>query len=253
MAGRLLTIPKRPPVTVHAVGLMVLLLVACADGFAGETSNFNLGVRLQGMNWAVTDKDSQTDNSKKINAKAGAAGVTWQWRRKAFYLGGGLAGGTFTFDEGFKRYDGLQAVNSDGKTVIDRTEFDLVSGYQLWRPISVFVNLKAISNKWEDDYTTTYTGLGIGVNYHINFNDRFSLFGSAGLLPMAIGDSQDDEKNHIGNAKGGAAEVGGLLAVKGGNTFTIGVKSQYQKNSFDNDAEQVHATNAVQFRYYHTF
>lgn len=230
-----------------ALGLMLSNTVSAAD------VNFTVGVRPQQSNWTV----SNTDTKEHTTAGTTQAGLDLQLRVNSFYAALSSSAGIYRFDSpGPERADGVTPPSTTPKVDITRTELDLVLGYYILRNVSLFIDLKSIANKWEDDgYQTSYAGIGYGVSGNIRFNEHWGIFGSAGLMPMKISDDSGD----IGEGRGRSLEAGALLAINQNNVFTLGLKSQAHGARIDanndgiNELKQWHQVNGLVFRYYYTF
>ncbi len=236
------------------LGRLLWMIVAsgvAGDAIAADSARTSIGIRLQEFNWFTTEIRGQGSDGEKVTFGEGnVLGATWQWQQARFYLGGSAATGEINFTgTGFARPDGATATNRKGDTAIARTELDLVTGYYVWRSVSLFADLKTITNKWADDYKTNIMGLGVGANYTYSFSESWSLFGSAGLLPLKTSDNDGAQ----GDGLAGGAEINVQFAPNSRNAFALGLKNQWFEYEYSSGLKQRQAVSSGQFRYAYLF
>jgi hypothetical protein len=218
--------------------LACTMLLATGATWAGTPTQFNLGAKLHMATWS----GDNPGGGKKFEAKSGMLGLEAKLQHQRWYGGLTLLGGQFTFDEvAPTRLDGYTPPSGE-KVKIKRGEVDLVAGYYFWSRVSLFLDIKNVSNEWDaDGYKLQYTGLGLGVSGFHPLSPSWSLFGSFGLVPMNI----KAEGDKVGTATRAALNVGFLYRLSERVNFTIGVQSQSQTNDYDNGTEQTHRVGSL--------
>lgn len=209
--------------------------------------NVSLGVSLQPARWQGQNKNGGSD----FDANASQLQLNLRIRKDKLYGGLSFQGAEFDFENGApdKVVDISTPPLVDDNTTIKRGEFDLVFGYYFWPKISLFVDLKSITNDWQDaNYSTRYGGLGFGVSGYTPINKDWLFFGSLGAVNLNIKTGGTD----IGDGRGSALALGFLYRITPKNNFTISIKSQHNEYSFDQGVEQVHDIGGLVFGFSHT-
>ena len=202
------------------------------------------GARLLPSKWSGENKD--TGESFSSSATNLGVNVKVQWRE--LYGGLSLAGGEHKFDA--KDYSPARPTATrilvQDPVKINRGEFDLVVGYYVWDYISIFVDIRSKSLKWQDDYEMNYAGLGAGVTAHYNFSPKWTIFGSLGASSLNIRAKEKDvDEEDIGDGRGSAAEVGALFRLTKWINLYGTVKSQRQEYNYDNNISEIHNMGSV--------
>jgi len=209
--------------------------------FAQSPIQISLGAKIQPANWEGDNKKG----GSSFDASGGQFRLDLRLRKERFYSGLSFQGGEFEFDDGTpnKVFSNAPAAISD-KVTIERGEFDWVFGYYFWPQVSLFVDLKSITNTWKNErYSAKYSGLGIGVTGFNPINDHWILFGSLGFVKLNIESSGDK----IGDGQGSAFEIGGLYNINETINITISLKTQHNVYEFDDQSEQEHDIGGLVF------
>ena len=238
-------------------GLLVIASFITPATFAQHS--LGLGVKLLGSTWQGENEDTNTEFK---SSNGGQFGLNLVYQYKRFYTGVNFQGGEYKFkdDAPDKIYEIGKEPSDDVK--INRAEADMLVGYYFWPKVSLFLDLKSITNDWKDDdpdtenYATNFIGLGLGVSGFIPLGEKWMLFGSFGLVPNGtIRVVKGDDKGEIGNGDSGALEFGAIYHFNRNNRLNFGLKSQWQNYEFDNAArsEQRHQVGSLFIGYNYLF
>jgi hypothetical protein len=156
--------------------------------------------------WTATSGTNEYQSrSRFINLNASL-------RFQKFYTGLNLGGGEFTFTSTSPKHP--DSVATDVSAVLQRGTFDLIGGYQFWRPTSVFLGVKRMNVTWPSGDVLSWSGVGGGFRFHHGFAKRWLLHGTLGLTPVFV----DANQNLVGR--------GGITSASGGITWLIGKTMQ---------------------------
>ncbi|MGD8591621.1 MAG: hypothetical protein PVF82_02250 [Gammaproteobacteria bacterium] len=237
--------------------LAVITSLSAPVAFAQQS--LGLGAKLLGSTWKGDNVDSGTE-FESTNGSQFGFNLVYQYNR--FYTGFNFQGGEYKFkdDAPDKIYNVTKQPSRDLK--INRGEADILVGYYFWPKVSLFLDLKSITNEWNDDdpdtdnYATQFLGVGFGVSGFIPLNDNWMLFGSFGIVPGGtIRQIKGYNQGEIGNGDSGALEFGATYNFNRNNRLNFGLKSQWQNYEFDNLArsEQKHQVGSFFIGYNYLF
>jgi len=210
------------------------------------TLDLNLGARYQFTTW----DGSNNSTNRNFSTEGNMIGADFTVRYQKFYGGVSLVGGSFTFNGNAP--DRPSKPNpASASTKIDRSEFNLIAGYQIIPQFSIFVDLQNIRNDWKgENYGVEYSGLGFGVNgNHVLFH-RWIIYGSIGVIPLKI-DTIDGIR--IGDGRGVSLEFGGSYIIKDNMALSLSVKSQSREFDYTTAPDQTHDVGGLLLRYSYTF
>lgn len=231
----------------------VLLISICMPwhtAWAESSSPLSLGLGVK-LLWPAGMEIENQNTEKTVNSDSGAQlGLNLVLQKGRFYTGLNLQGGNYRFNDETPQ----QTPDEDSET-INRSEFDLLVGYYFWERISLFVDLKAINNEWQDqDYKLGFGGLGLGISGFIPLTQKWLLFGSLGFVPVA--NIEENGKN-AGDGTSAALEFGGIYNFNHRNRINFGFKAQQQTYNFDDDfnngQKQTHGLFGLFVGYNHLF
>jgi len=207
--------------------------------------NVSFGVSLQPSRWEGDNKNG----GSSFDTTATQLQLNLNISKGKYYGGLGFQGAEFDFSGGAPNKVNKTVSVQDDNATIGRGEFDLVFGYYFWSQVSLFLDLKSITNNWKgDNYSLRYEGLGFGVSGFNPINDDWTFFGSLGFINLNIRADGDA----IGDGKGSALVVGMQYKISDGNNFTISLKSQHNEYEFDQGSKQDHQIGSLVFGYSHT-
>ncbi len=218
--------------------ITALCLFAMPLAWAQSGSQYSLGAKLDFATWG----GDTPAGGKSFEAGSTLLGLTGQYRHQRWFAGLTLLGGEFQFDTVAPARPTQPLPTGSEPVTIKRSEVDLVMGYQFWRRVGLFLDLKSVGNEWVGDgYTVNYLGLGLGVNGHLPLSPAWTLFGNVGIVPMTI----EAQGEKVGRAGRGALNVGGLYRASPHVSFSVGLQAQSQTNAYDDGTEQTHALGAL--------
>lgn len=218
--------------------IMGLSLLLTPLAWAQSGSQYSLGAKLDFATWG----GDNPAGGKSFEAGSTLLGLTGQFRYQRWFAGLTLLGGDFEFTAEAPARPTRPLPAGSEPVTIKRSEVDLVLGYQFWRRVGLFLDLKSVGNEWlSDGYTVNYLGLGLGVNGHLPLSPAWTLFGNVGIVPMRI----EAEGEKVGNAGRGALNVGLLYRTGSRMGFSIGLQVQSQTNAYDDGTEQTHVLGAL--------
>ncbi len=195
-----------------------------------------VGARVQSSSWSG---DNGSGGGQDFEAEEGGQfGFNVTYRKGRFYTGMNFQGGEYEFSGGAPDRVGQNFVLSDNEATIKRGEFDWFFGYYFWDYVSLFLDIKSVTNDWQGnvDYALNYSGLGMGVTGFYPLNEDWTLYGSFGVVPLTI----KADKEEFGDGTGSAIEFGAIYRMTPQWNLTMSIKNQHQEYDFDNGSEQTH-------------
>lgn len=232
----------------RAIYLILILCLISINVQAKGDMGLSLGVKLLATNWQGNNQQSDTSFS---TTDGGQFGINLAFQKSKFYTGVSFQGGEYTFEEEAPDQVTSSATSASSNVIISRDELDLLVGYFFWEHISLFIDLKSISNQWDsNDYRQTFYGLGLGASGYWPLSKSWSLYGSVGFVPVG---QVETEGNKIGDGTSGAFEFGGGYHFDKRNRLTFGVKLQSQTYDYDSGDKTESRLNGVFVGYNHIF
>ena len=195
--------------------------------------NVSFGASVQPARWKGENLNGGTD----FETTSSQLQLNLRIRKEKIYGGLSFQGAEFEFKDGAPNKVNENVSVRDDDATIKRGEFDLVFGYYFWPKVSLFIDLKSITNDWKNDgYAVRYNGMGFGVSGYQPINADWVMFGSIGFVNLDI---RADSKS-IGDGKGSALVIGALYRINQQVNFTVSLKSQHNEYDFDEGSEQEH-------------
>lgn len=226
---------------------IISTLLCWQNAFADQ--RITLGVKLLGAGW-------QGDNGAGSNSfnsdEGGQLAFSASYNKNKFYAGISLQNGNYTFTGNAPDQFTQSARNSSSNVKIEHQELDLLAGYYFWENISLFVDIKGVSNTWSNDnYKQNFGGLGFGVSGFFPVNNNWTGFGSAGFVGR--GDVKDSSKVKVGEGRSGALEFGAIYRLAENNAINMGLKFRNYHFEYLDNSTQAYSINAVFVGYNHGF
>jgi hypothetical protein len=213
---------------------------------AAETHRFGLGAHLQLSNW----KGDNNGTSPDFEANANQLALSLRYQYGRFYSGLSLQDGSFDFTNGAPERNNKTISVATPNVTIDRGEVDLLAGYYFWPQVSLFVDIKNVTNTWRDlGYSEKVTGLGLGISGFALLPNNWIFYASFGIVPLTIETGSDT----IGDGNGASLELGTSYTINNHHHVSVGVKSQSQTYNFDNGHKQKHQLGGLVLGYNYTF
>jgi len=231
--------------------ISLTLALTLFAGISSEVSaddspvHFSFGVTVQPSRWTGDNKDGGTS----FDTTASQLQLNFRVRKDNYYGGLGFQGAKYDFTDGApNKVDKIVSIRDDDAT-IERGELDAVFGYYFWPQVSLFVDLKNITNKWKgDSYSLKYNGLGFGVSGYNPITSDWTFFGSLGFVSMNI----IADGSSIGDGKGSALVLGLQYSLTTKDSISISLKSQHNEYSFDEGSKQDHQIGGFVIGYSHS-
>ena len=226
--------------------IIPVLILFSTVSFAEAT--VSLGATLNGSTWKG---DNGSSSSEFESDEGGQFGLSINYRADQFYSGLSLQGGEYRFlDTGPTEFTSNGTLAIDNARV-EHSDFDLIFGYYFWPQISLFVDLKSATSKWQTNgYQQTFAGLGFGVSGYKILKPQWAIFGSFGFVN---GKLSDDDDSTFGDGKSSALTVGGLYTVDAKNSINFGLKLRRYDYDFDSGENQLYRLNGLFAGYTRSF
>ena len=225
---------------------LVITMLAGAPAIAEQS--ISVGVKLLGAGWSGNNGTGNTFESDKGSQFA----LNASYRLDRFYAGLNLQGGEYEFTGGAPDQFTTTGRIPASSGVIEQNDFDLLIGYYVWPRVSVFADIKAVSNNWRNNsYEQTFSGLGLGMTGFFPHNEFWTFYGAFGFV--ANGDIKDINDNIVGDGKNTALELGAVYAVDNNNHINMGIKFRDYAFTHNDGSEQDYSVNALFVGYTHTF
>jgi len=231
----------------------LLLLSLFSSAFIMHNANaehrLTIGTKLLAAGW-------QGNNgfiSSSFNSDEGAQlAFSASYQFKKLYTGISVQNGKYNFSgTGPDQFTPANRVSTNNVDV-EHQELDLIAGYYFWDRISLFADIKGVSNTWSsNDYKQNFGGLGFGVSGFIPFSDSWTGFGSAGFVGR--GDIKDDNKVKVGEGRSGALEIGAIYRIAQNDTLNMGLKFRNYDFEYLDGSTQEYSVNGIFIGYNHSF
>lgn len=230
-----------------AIITLVVIGTLSSAVYADDQQRFGIGGRIQFSTW----EGDNSGNSPDFDSDATLAAATIRYQRGRFYTGGNIQGGRFTFNNGAPdQHKDNNSTTSDSSVTINRGELDLIAGYYFWPQVSLFLDIKGVSNEWEDkDYSADYAGIGFGVTGFVPLPNNWIFYASLGFVPLKI----ETKGSNIGDGDGSSLELGASYTIDYHHGVSIGLKAQTQEYSFNNGKKQTHHLGGLVVAYNYSF
>jgi hypothetical protein len=210
--------------------------------------SLSLGVVLNGGGWSA---DNGAGSNNFSSDKGGQFGFNASWARDAYYFGVSLQGGEYQFkNTGPTQFTSTGAITTTDVNV-KHSDFDLLAGYYFWEQVSLFVDLKTVSSRWDNNnYKQSFSGLGMGAAGYHPINDDWILYGSLGFVS---GDIKEDGSTTLGKAGSSALILGANYTLNKKDHLSMGFKFRSYLFDYDDGNEQEYKLNGLFFGYNHVF
>lgn len=211
--------------------LFILFMLATAlTTVSAAPVSFSIGAKLEASNWHGSNSDSE---DRDFETTSWQKGLNVSLQKDQFYAGLSLKSGEFKFTNG--------APGQVTKETINRGEFDLMAGYYFWKKYSLFIDLKSVTNKYQDSgYKLSASGLGFGVSGYQPLSAQWIIFGSFGIIKLDL--TVDDKA--AGNGNGTTLEIGFMYRINARTSLTMSIRNQNQKYEFNSGEKQIHEIGA---------
>ncbi|MBT8119108.1 MAG: hypothetical protein KJN89_05265 [Gammaproteobacteria bacterium] len=229
------------------VFMLLLLTLSVNNAIAEQRLTF--GAKLLAAGWNGDNGAGGTDFESD---EGGQFGLNIAYKIGRFYTGLNLQRGEYNFkNEAPDKFTTSGRIpSSDVK--IQQSDLDLLVGYYFWSQVSLFADIKSVTNNWLDEpYKQTFLGLGIGTSGYIPLNEKWTLFGSFGFIGR--GEIRDDDDNKVGEGTSWALEAGTIYSINERNFINAGIKTRKYNFEYLDDSKQQYNINALFIGYNYSF
>lgn len=207
------------------------------------------GAKLLGAGW---NGDNGTGGSDFESDEGGQFGLNVSYKIDKFYAGLNLQRGKYDFTNAAPdKFTATGRVPS-ANVEIQQSDLDLLVGYYFWQQVSLFVDIKRVTNNWlNDPYEQKFVGLGLGASGYIPLNNSWTLFGSFGFI--GSGEIKNENDNKVGEGDSWALEVGSIYRINENHFVNGGIKTRDYDFEFLDSTSQSYKINALFIGYNYSF
>ena len=229
--------------------LLILLFVALGINNVSAEQRLTFGAKLLAAGWNGDNGAGGTDFESD---EGGQFGLNIAYKIDNFYTGLNFQRGEYNFkNDAPDKFTLLGRVPSSS-VKIRQSDFDLLVGYYFWSQVSLFADIKSVTNNWLDDaYYQTFLGLGLGTSGYIPLNEKWTLFGSFGFI--GSGEIKDNNGNKVGEGTSWALEVGTVYSINERHFLNGGIKTRKYNFEYLDSTEQDYDINALFIGYNYSF
>jgi len=196
--------------------------------------------------------DNGSVSSSFNSDEGGQLAFSASYSLNKFYTGISLQSGKYSFSSSAPDQFSTTGRVSSSNTDVEQREIDLLAGYYFWKNVSLFADIKGVSNTWtSNNYRQNFGGLGIGVSAYLPISDSLTLFGSTGFVGK--GDIEDTNKVKVGEGSSGALEFGAIYRLAAQSTLNIGLKFRTYNFEYLDNTSQDYSVNGLFLGYNHGF
>jgi hypothetical protein len=227
--------------------ILILFIPGINNAYADQRLTF--GAKLLGANWSG---DNGTASADFESDKGGQFGLNVSYKIGNFYTGLNLQRGEYSFKNNAPdKFTVLGRVTSSN-VKIEQSDLDLLFGYYFWPQVSLFVDIKRVNNNWlNEPYEQKFLGLGLGVSAYTPINNRWTLFGSFGVIGDGEIKNSNDIKVGVGNSW--ALELGTVYSINARNFVNAGIKTRNYRFEYLDSSKQDYNINAIFIGYNYSF
>ncbi len=230
--------------------LFVILLVALSGinhSYADQRLTF--GAKLLGAGWNGENGSGRADFESD---EGGQFGLNVSYKVGNFYTGLNLQRGEYNFKTAAPDKFTVAGRIANSNTKIQQSDLDLLFGYYFWSQLSLFVDIKSVTNNWlNEPYQQNFLGLGLGASGYIPMSDNWTLFGSFGFI--GGGDIKDNNDRKVGEGSSWALEAGAVYTINERNIVNGGIKTRNYRFEYLDSSKQTYNINALFIGYNYSF
>jgi len=227
--------------------MLLLILLSISNSSADQRLTF--GAKLLGAVWKGDNGAGGTDYESN---EGGQFGLNVSYKIGDFFTGLNLQRGEYDFNNRAPDKFTPAGRVSNTSVKIQQTDVDLLFGYYFWSQVSLFVDIKNVTNNWLDDpYSQNFLGIGLGTSGYIPINDRWTLFGSFGFI--GSGEIKDNNDVKVGEGSSWALEVGTIYTINERHFVNAGIKTRNYSFEYLDSSKQDYNINAIFIGYNYSF
>lgn len=228
--------------------LFSCFLISVTTAEVHAESNLSLGVVLNGSGWKG---DNGSGRSDFTSDEGGQFGLRASYTHDRLYFGLSLQGGDYQFNNAAPTQFTSAGEVTSSNVKLTHSDFDLLAGYYFWDRVSLFLDLKSAGSEWQNNnYKQSFSGLGVGVSAFNPLNEKWTLYGSWGLVGGTI---KQGDSIELGDATSTALVFGGNYTLSKNNYLNTGLKIRNYKFDYDDGNKQDYSINGLFIGYNHVF
>lgn len=227
--------------------ILFFVVLSINNSYADQRLTF--GAKLLAAGWNGDNGAGETDFESDEGSQFG---LNVSYKTGNFYTGLNLQRGDYNFKNDAPDKFTLAGRIASSNVKIQQSDLDLLFGYYFWSQVSLFVDIKSVTNNWLDEpYKQNFLGLGLGASGYIPLNDRWTLFGSFGFIGR--GEIKDNNDNKVGDGTSWALEVGTVYSINERNFVNAGIKTRNYRFEYLDSSKQDYHINAIFIGYNYSF
>lgn len=219
------------------------LLLVSLSGLTSHlqaATSVNLGATLNGSEW---NGDNGPGGTSFESSEGGQFGLSASLNIDRFYLGFSLQGGDYSFDGNAPDQFTAQGNATANNTTVQHSDVDLLAGYYVLPRISLFVDLKGVGSKWQNNgYQQNFGGVGVGASGYHKLAEKWLMFGTIGFVG---GDVKDSGGAKHGTGRSRAFTLGGVYSMTKNDNLNFGIKLRKYEFDYDSGNQQNYTLNGV--------
>ncbi len=233
---------------IKKLSFILLLLTLCLNSALAE-QRLTFGAKLLAAGW---NGDNSTDGTDFESDEGGQFGLNIAYKIDKFYTGLNFQRGEYNFKNDAPDKFTLTGRVPSSNVKIQQSDLDLLVGYYFWSQVSLFVDIKSVTNNWLDEpYKQNFLGLGIGTSGYIPLDEKWTLFGSFGFIGR--GEIRDNDENKVGEGTSWALELGTVYSINERHFLNAGIKTRKYKFEYLDNTKQDYNINALFIGYNYSF
>lgn len=227
----------------------IFLFISLAINNAHAEQRLTLGAKLLAANWSGDNTASGTEFESD---EGGQFGLNIAYKIDKFYTGLNFQRGEYNFKNNAPDKFTLAGRIPGSNVKIQQSDLDLLAGYYFWSQVSLFVDIKSVTNNWLDEpYQQRFLGLGLGISAFHPINERWTMFGSFGFI--GSGEIKDNNDKKVGEGNSWALEVGTVYTINEKHFVNAGIKTRKYNFEYLDSTEQNYNINALFIGYNYSF
>lgn len=225
----------------------ILFSLSINNSYADQRLTF--GVKLLGAAW---DGDNGAGGTSFESDEGGQLGLNVSYKIDKFYAGLNLQRGSYDFTGNAPDKFTVTGRVPSSNVKIQQSDLDLLVGYYFWPQLSLFFDIKAVTNDWQSEpYSQTFVGLGLGASGYIPINNHWTLFGSFGFI--GSGEIKSNNDNKVGEGDSWALEIGTVYTINEQHFVNAGIKTRNYDFEHLDSTKQSYKINALFIGYNYSF
>jgi hypothetical protein len=227
----------------------IFLLFIITMNTAHSDQRLTFGAKLLAAGWngdnGITGTDFESD-------EGGQFGLNVSYKIDKFYAGLNLQRGEYDFVNDAPDKFTVSGRVPSTNVKIQQSDLDLLVGYYFWQQVSLFVDIKRVTNNWQNDpYEQKFTGLGLGASGYLPLDKYWTLFGSFGFI--GNGEIKNTNDNKVGEGNSWALEIGTVYTINDKHFINGGVKTRNYEFEYLDSTKQSYKINALFIGYNYSF